>query len=99
MRYFLPETAFSFEYTLVPANGNVHDPIVQVATQGLSDKDGNLESYRRSLVLKAKLVYAKTLTIGVPYAPAVANWLNPNPTGGGDPRNTALVTCSDLLER
>jgi hypothetical protein len=42
-----------------------------------------------------------TPTIGVPYAPAIAIWLNPNPSGAGSPRKTGFVTYDinvELLE-
>jgi hypothetical protein len=35
---------------------------------------------------------AEGLTIGVPYPPAMPDWLKPNPKGRGDPKKTALVT-------
>ena len=41
-RHSLPETALSLEDTLVPANGPVHDPVVEVSANELSDEDSNL---------------------------------------------------------
>jgi hypothetical protein len=36
--------------------------------------------------------------MGVPYDPAIAKGLSPNPTGGGDPKNTACVTLIPILK-
>ena len=37
-------------------------------------------------------VQNRDTTIGVAYAPAIAYWENPNPTGLGEPRKTTFVT-------
>ena len=39
-----PETVLSNEYALVPPNGNVHHPIVEVATQKFSNEHSYLMS-------------------------------------------------------
>lgn len=37
-----PETALSFEDTLVPADGQIHNPVVEKPAEQLAEQDSNL---------------------------------------------------------
>ena len=38
----LPKPTLSLEHTLVPSDRDVHNPIVEITTQSLANKDSNL---------------------------------------------------------
>ena len=67
----------------------MHDGIVYEMANELAYDDGDLCSTDE---LCYTLYLTIERTIGVPYAPAMAYWENPYPSGGGEPRKTALVT-------
>ena len=67
----------------------MHDGIVQEMADELAYDDGDLCNIDE-LCYTSCLTTARTK--GAPYAPAMAYWENPYPSGGGEPRKTTLVT-------
>ena len=57
----------------------------------LTDNDGDLR-WRTLMSYRVGCPEQEYTTIGVAYAPAIAYWENPNPTGLGEPRKTTFVT-------
>ena len=41
-RWDSPETVLGDEHTAVPPDGEVHDPVIEVATEDLADEHGDL---------------------------------------------------------
>jgi hypothetical protein len=85
----VPQTIFGLENALIMPGSNVHDGIIQVMADELAYKYGDLCNADKPSCISC---FTAARTIGVPYAPAMAYWENPYPSGGGDPRKTALVT-------
>jgi hypothetical protein len=85
----VPQTIFGLENALIMPGSNVHDCIIQVMADKLAYEDGDLYNADKPSYISC---FTAARTIGVPYAPAMAYWENPYPSGGGDPRKTALVT-------
>ena len=84
----VPETTFRFKYTIVTPNRQVHDPIIEIPSQNFAQEDRSLDQHRNAIQKHIGIV----LTMGVPYIPAVSNWLKPYPWGGFICTNTSSVT-------
>ena len=69
VREVLPETRFGLEDTVVPTDGVVHDPVVEVVAKQLSDEDSDLRTCSMSSCARKEM----DRTMGVPYAPAIAS--------------------------
>ena len=44
MKMSLPKPALSLEHTLVPSDGDVHNPVVEVTAESLANKNSNLHN-------------------------------------------------------
>jgi len=85
----IPKATFRLKNTVVPLDGDIHNPVIQVS----ADEFSNNNRYLETLDQTENTTIATILTTGVAYIPAVANWLKPYPpSSGGFFRNTTPVT-------